>query len=206
MNRKMLGIFAIALLTSWTIAEGPSDFRSRFLSVATNDVEFGMGEASIREWGLENGSWTRDSTKSQIISSVISSMSNQVDEAVSMIPEVITNGLQRELFFHMAGHAGTNVFLRVWDDLLDIAETNAVAIPPATIDSFCTAGTTPLDCYVVFFHEISEIHLLLERTRDLFPSNSQRRVWYERTLSGAVESEMRTYLIDSGEGLPWFAQ
>ncbi len=134
------------------------------------------------------------------------SMSNNVDEAVSMLPIVLTNDVRRNAFLTMAGHSGTNVFLRVWDGLLDIAETNGVAVSPETVDDYCLGVATPLDCYVVFFHAVPEVHGLLERTRDLFPSNSQKRAWYDRTLSGAVEAEFRDYLIDSGEGLPWFAQ
>lgn len=136
----------------------------------------------------------------------ISVMSNRVGDAVAHLPSILTNDLQRDAFLLMAGHAGTNAFFQVWNGLLDIAETNNVAVSPETIDSFCLAATTPLDCYVVFFHAEPSVHSLLERTRDLFPTNSEKRTWYDRTLSGAVETELRTYLMDSGTGLPWFAQ
>lgn len=205
MNHRIVPL-AILVASFCAIADDPPDFRTRFLRVATNAVEFGLYEANIREWGLENGSWTRNAEQGEIVFSVLSDMSNRVDEAVSMISEVVTNGVQKEILLHMAGHAGTNAFLRVWDGLLDIAETNIVAVSPETVDDYCLASTTPLDCYVVFFHDEPSVHTLLERTRDLFPSNSQKRGWYDRALSGEVESEMRTYLIDSGEGLPWFAQ
>ena len=198
---KTLPILLLSLLLCLSFADGETNFASRFEVIISRRLDVDFFQDGPYYPFVYSG--TDDAN---YLLETIHSMSNNVEEAVIMLPTVLTNEVQRNAFLTMAGHAGTNVFLRVWDELLDIAETNAVAVPPATIDSFCTAGTTPLDCYVVFFHEIPEIHLLLERTRDLFPSNSQRWVWYDRTQSGAVESEMRTYLIDSGEGLPWFAQ
>ena len=134
-----------------------------------------------------------------------SSMSNHVDEAVAMLPVVLTNDFQRELFLHMTGHAGTNAFFRVWDGLLGIAETNAVLCPPTLIDNYWSQGTTPLDQYVIFFYDLPVCQSLLMRTRNLLPEGTERRSYLDSVLSGAAATESRAYLIDSGEGLPPFA-
>ena len=184
-----------------SLADGETNFTAHFESVVERRLDVDFFQDGPYFPFVYSG--TDDANR---MLETIHSMSNHLDEALSMLPIVLTNDVRRNAFLTMAGHAGTNVFLRVWDGLLDIAETNGVAVSPETVDDYCLAATTPLDCYIVFFHAVPEVHGLLERTRDLFPSNSQKRAWYDRTLSGAVEAEFRDYLIDSGEGLPWFAQ
>ena len=198
---KQLAFLFFVAMTISVSAENNDGIASHFTEIVDDrlDIRFFQDGPYCPDIYARGGDATR-------MLEAFSSMSNNVEEALSMLPTVLTNDIQRNAFLTMSAHSGTNVFLRVWDKLLDVAETNVVIVPPATVDSFCLAGTTPLDCYVVFFYADPQVHVLLERTRDLFPSNSQKRGWYDRTLSGEVESEMRTYLIDSGEGLPWFAQ
>ena len=135
-----------------------------------------------------------------------SSMSNNVDEAVSMIPSVLTNDVRRNAFLSMAGHSGTNVFFRVWEALLDIAETNAVAASPALIDDFRCAATTPLYEYATFHFDLPVCQVLLARTRDLFSTNDPRHIFLVDVISGEEKRRSTEYYLTSGEGLPWFAQ
>ena len=135
-----------------------------------------------------------------------SSMSNNVDEAVSMIPSVLTNDVRRNAFLSMAGHSGTNVFFRVWEALLDIAETNAVAASPALIDDFRCAATTPLYEYATFHFDLPVCQVLLARTRDLFSTNDPRHLFLVDVISGEEKRRSTEYYLTSGEGLPWFAQ
>lgn len=200
-------VFFVVIWTSFLAsANEATSFRSLFLSISTNSLEFGLGEESVQEWGLENGSWTRNPEQSGIMLAAISAMSNHVEAAVSMIPEVVTNGIQRELFLHMAGYAGTNAFLCIWDGCLNICETNPVSCPPSIIEGFWNAPTTPLEHYSIFYHNLPICQSLLTRTRDLFPTNAPNYSFFGEVLSGAKETELRDYLIGSGEGLPWFAQ
>lgn len=200
-------VFAVAVLTSFrAFANEAAGFRPLFMSISTNSAEFGLFENSVREWGLENGSWTRNPGQSGIVFSAISAMSNHVEEAVSMIPDVVTNGTQREIFFHMAGYAGTNAFLRIWDGCLSLCETNPAACPRSVIEGFWNASTTPLEYYAIFFHDLPVCRSLLTRTRDLFPPNVPRHSFFGEVLSGAKKAELGDYLRDSGEGLPWFVQ
>lgn len=184
-----------------SLADGETNFTAHFNSVVERRLDVDFFQDGPYFPFVYSG--TDDANR---MLETIHSMSNHLDEALTMLPIVLTNDCRRNAFLTMAGHAGTNAFFRVWNELLDIAETNGVTVSPEMVDDYCLAASTPLDCYIVFFHAVPEVHGLLERTRDLFPSNSQRRAWYDRTLSGEVESEIRTYLIDSGEGLPWFAQ
>lgn len=135
----------------------------------------------------------------------IGAMSNHVEEAIAMIPSVVTNDLQRDLFLHMAGHAGTNAFLRVWEGLLDIAETNPIVVLPELVDSFNSGATTPMEGYVVFHYDMPEIQSLLVRTRNLFSTNSAARVRYDETISGATREAALSYAAESGAGLPFGA-
>ena len=140
------------------------------------------------------------------IMETIQAMSNHVDEAVAMLPTVLTNDLQREVFFDMAGYAGTNAFFRVWEGLLDIAETNAVICPATLVDTYWDQGTTPLDQYVIFFYNIPISQTLLTRTRNLFPEESDRKTFLNNVISGQEAVESRAYYIDSGLGLPAYLQ
>lgn len=135
-----------------------------------------------------------------------SSMSNSMDEAVSMIPSVLTNDVRRKAFLSMAGHSGTNVFFRVWAALLDIAETNAVAASPALIDDFRCAATTPLYEYATFHFDLPVCQVLLARTRDLFPTNDPRHLFLVDVISGEEKRRSIEYYLTTGEGLPWFVR
>ena len=135
----------------------------------------------------------------------IQAMSNHVDEAVAMLPTVLTNDLQREVFFNMAGYAGTNTLFQVWNGLLDIAETNATLCPASNVEWFWTASTTPLEDYVVFKYDMAISQTLLTRTRNLFSPESNAYQFLNTVLSGEERERKSAYLIDSGEGLPPFA-
>ena len=132
----------------------------------------------------------------------IDSMSNHVGDAVSILPDIVTNDLRRNIFLNMAGHAGTNAFLRVWEGLLDIAETNAITVSPQQIDDFNSAAASPLENFPVFFYDIPTVQSLLTRTRNLFPSQSEEWDWYNKTITGVTKAEFLLYAEESGEGLP----
>lgn len=204
--RTVIAILALVLMSASGFADEPMGFRPLFMCIATNSAEFGIYENSIREWGLENGSWGRDPEQSEMVRSTISAMSNCVEQAVSMIPEIITNGLHREIFLHMSGYAGTNVFFRIWDELLDISETNSSAFTPAMVDEFRSAATTPLYEYVTFHYDLPVCQTLLSRTRDLFPTNDPRHSFLVDVISGEEKRRSVDYYLDSGEGLPVFAE
>ena len=135
----------------------------------------------------------------------ISAISNHVDEAIAMVPSFATNALRRDVFLHMAGHAGTNAFLHVWECLIDIAETNSAIVSPEEIDRFRSGVTTPLEGYAVFHYDAPTIRSLLVRTRNLFPTNGVMWMRYEEILSGSAKAETLTYADESGSGLPFGA-
>ena len=204
--KTVIAIFTLILTSVSAFADESMVFRPLFMRIATNSAEFGMYENSIREWGLENGSWRRNPEQSEMVRSTISAMSNCIEQAVCMIPEVITNGLCREIFLHMSGYAGTNVFFRIWDELLDISETNSSAFTPAMIDDFWSGATTPLYEYVTFHYDLPVCQTLLSRTRDLFPTNDPRHSFLVNVISGEEKRRSIDYYLNSGEELPVFAE
>ena len=200
MRRTLIPI-AFAIFSISAKSDMMPVFRPLFDSIISNHREMRLFAGDIHEWGFYD-----DVVAKGQMQTAFAALSNHVEEAVAMLPTVLTNDLQREVFLHMTGYAGTNAFFQVWDGLLDIAETNAVLCPPILIDDYWGQGTTPLDQYVIFFYELPVCQSLLMRTRNLIPEGTERRSYLDTVLSGAAATESRAYLIDSGEGLPPFLQ
>ena len=193
--------YVIAILATITTSIAQNDFPAAFGHLVENRENLWLFTDVLQERGF-----TWRNLQEDAVQAAFSSMSNHVDEAVAMLPVVLTNDFQRELFLHMPGHAGTNALLRIWDSLLNISETNSVLCPPVLVDSFWCQRTTPLDQYVIFFYDLPVCQSLLIRTRNLLPEGTERRSYLDSVLSGAAATESRAYFIDSGEGLPPFLQ
>lgn len=192
----LLGLLSFACAHAQT-----NSFHSSFDALLACEDTFRLDPGAIAEWGLDWGMVGTNQVQAAIVS-----MSNCVEEATAMIPSVLTNDLSREVFLAMAGHAGTNVFLRVWGRLLDVAETNTVAVSPDQVHRFQFGAATPLANFAVFRYNDPAVSSLVTRTQALFPTNSQTRAWYETVLSGAAGDSLREYYSDVGQTLPWFAQ
>ena len=195
MKRKLIVLFLATIISSKAEKEAP--FRLLFDAV----VEERLDLAFFHDCPYAPSLYLRTPANAQMWNA-IDSMSNHVDDAVLILPYIVTNDLRRNIFLNMAGHAGTNAFLRVWDGVLDMAETNALAVSPQQIDDFNSAAASPLENYPVFFYDLPMVQSLLTRTRNLFPSQSEEWDWYNKTLTGVTKAEFLIYAEESGEGLP----
>lgn len=198
--KKQIITLAFALFALTNI-KADSIFQPLFNSVVENRLysRFLMD-------GPGNWSFQLDTASTDPVFQTLVAMSNHVDEAVAMLPTVLTNDLRREIFFKMSGYAGTNVLFRVWDGLLDIAETNSTLCSASYVEWFWAAPTTPLEDYVLFRYNLPESQNLLTRTRNLFPTGSESYLFLNGVLSGDERSSKISFLNDSGEALPPFAQ
>ena len=194
-------IFPLVLVLSlMTSMSAESVFQPQFDSIIENQLYARLLSDGPGDWGFQLDT----ASTNQMIQALVA-MSNHVDEAVAMLPTVLTNDLRREVFFNMAGYAGTNTLFQLWNGLLDIAETNATLCPASNVEWFWAASTTPLEDYVVFNYNISISQSLLTRTRNLFSPASDAYQFLNTVLSGEERERKRAYLIDSGERLPPFA-
>ena len=199
---KQSGIIVLLSLLSVTCGTAQTNsFHTAFDVILSYEDAFRLDPDAIAEWGLDSGTIATNQMQA-----AIASMSNCVEEATAMIPSVLTNDVSREVFLAMAGHAGTNVFLRVWERLLDVAETNSAAVSPDQVHRFQFGAATPLANFAVFRYSDPGISSLVARTQALFPTNSQTRTWYGTVLSGVAGDSLRAYFTEVGQPLPWYAQ
>ncbi len=199
MKRFLLSLLFLPAM--FAVADGTPDFSVLFEDVVESRLDVGF----FQDAPYNPADYPNTPTNA-LVRDAITAMSNHVDSAIAMIPSVVTNNLRRNVFLLMAGHAGTNAFLRVWDAILCIAETNSAIVSPNQVNLFSSGATTPLEGYVVFHYDDPSVQALLGRTRNLFPTNTAMRIWYDETISGTTKVESLLYATESGNGLPFGAR
>lgn len=190
---------SITILPFLAQAGGEATFQPLFDSVVENRLYPTILRDAPGDWLFQ-----LDTASTNQMCQALAALSNHVDEAVAMLPTVLTNDVRREVFFKMSGYAGTNVLFQVWNGLLEIAETNAVLCPATYVEWFWDAPTTPLEDYVLFRYDLPISQSLLARTRNLFSSGSDSYRFLNGVLSGDERSRKIEFLTDSGETLPPF--
>ena len=83
---------------------------------------------------------------------------------------------------HLAGFAGTNAWMGIWNALLDIHETDTNRCPIGFISAIHSPPGSPLEHFAHKHYTLPSISNLLLRTQALYPTNNLEETEYFRSI------------------------
>ena len=179
MNRKLamsiVGILALAQLSvGQTVRLAIDSLRIYCATSHYSQIEF------VKDWGFAPQSYS-----AAPFTNAVHAVSNHWQEAMADWDYYATNAERRLLFRQIAGFAGTNAFIGIWNALLDISEVDMERCPKEFIRNLRVAASTPLENYVFLHYQLPSISNCLVRSQTLYSTtNTVMREYFNDIFSG----------------------